>query len=292
MKKHAYLIIAHSEPEILKILLSMLDDDRNDIYLHIDKKSRVVHPNELHTDHAQLFVLKERIDIRWMDISQVKAELLLFNTAFNNGPYAYYHLLSGVDLPIKSQDYIHRFCEERSGAEFVTYAMNDWDVEGMKRKITKYHILCRWHRTRHGYTKYMAHVIRKLFLCVQDFWGYSRKEEMEFRTGSNWLSVTDDFVRYLLSKRSFILKRFRWVPACDEIFVQTVLWNSPFRNNIYTIDGKYRGNLHEIDWKRGWPYVWKETDLEELLRSDKMFARKFSSADMNIVHKIKQHVDL
>ena len=36
--RHAFLILAHNEFQILKILLSMLDDGRNDIYLHIDKK--------------------------------------------------------------------------------------------------------------------------------------------------------------------------------------------------------------------------------------------------------------
>ena len=38
--RHAFLILAHNEFQILKILLSMLDDGRNDIYLHIDKKGK------------------------------------------------------------------------------------------------------------------------------------------------------------------------------------------------------------------------------------------------------------
>ena len=37
MKKHAYLIMAHNNPYILKKLLNLIDDKRNDIYLHIDK---------------------------------------------------------------------------------------------------------------------------------------------------------------------------------------------------------------------------------------------------------------
>ena len=37
--KHAFLIIAHNEYPILEVLLSMLDDERNDIYLHIDKRA-------------------------------------------------------------------------------------------------------------------------------------------------------------------------------------------------------------------------------------------------------------
>lgn len=39
MKKHAYLIIAHNNWKILERLLILLDDNRNDIYLHIDRKS-------------------------------------------------------------------------------------------------------------------------------------------------------------------------------------------------------------------------------------------------------------
>lgn len=37
--KHAYLIIAHNEPDVLKTLLFMLDDERNDIYLHVDVRA-------------------------------------------------------------------------------------------------------------------------------------------------------------------------------------------------------------------------------------------------------------
>ena len=37
--KHAYLIIAHGEYNLLNILVNMIDDVRNDIFIHIDKKS-------------------------------------------------------------------------------------------------------------------------------------------------------------------------------------------------------------------------------------------------------------
>ena len=46
----------------------------------------------------------------WGQVSIVRAELLLFSAALQQkSPYAYYHLLSGVDLPLKSQDEIHAF---------------------------------------------------------------------------------------------------------------------------------------------------------------------------------------
>lgn len=39
--KHAYLIMAHNEPEVLSTLIRLLDDPRNDIFLHIDSKSDI-----------------------------------------------------------------------------------------------------------------------------------------------------------------------------------------------------------------------------------------------------------
>ena len=41
MDKHAYLIIAHSNLEQLHKLLLLLDDPRNDIYIHLDLKSKL-----------------------------------------------------------------------------------------------------------------------------------------------------------------------------------------------------------------------------------------------------------
>lgn len=37
--KHAYLIMVHNQFYVLEILLKLIDDERNDIFLHIDKKS-------------------------------------------------------------------------------------------------------------------------------------------------------------------------------------------------------------------------------------------------------------
>ena len=38
-KKHAILIMAHNQFEILEKLMIQLDHQRNDLYIHIDRKS-------------------------------------------------------------------------------------------------------------------------------------------------------------------------------------------------------------------------------------------------------------
>lgn len=110
--KHAYLIIAHNEFEILKRLIQALDDERNDIYIHFDRKLN--HYPDCRTSYAKLTFLEERMDVRWGDISVVDAEFALFDEAYRRGEYSYYHLLSGVDMPLKTQNYIHRFFEKKS----------------------------------------------------------------------------------------------------------------------------------------------------------------------------------
>lgn len=122
--KHAYLIMAHEKPEIFKILLQMIDNGRNDIYVHIDSKtdSQPFADSFSLVKNSKIIFVENRVDVRWAHISQVQAELNLFKTAYDNGGYSYYHLLSGVDLPIKSQEYIHDFFDKNNGYEFIGFS--------------------------------------------------------------------------------------------------------------------------------------------------------------------------
>lgn len=107
--KHAYLIVAHTDFKILERLLDLLDYPGNDIYVHIDKK--VSYDIKYHPVYSKLFTVsnEHRIDVRWADCTIAWAEMELYKLAHNHGPYGYYHLMSGIDLPLKSQNFIHRF---------------------------------------------------------------------------------------------------------------------------------------------------------------------------------------
>lgn len=282
--RHAYLIVAHNEFEILKVLLSMLDDERNDIYLHIDKKVHNIDLTEFQTQKSGLYILDKRINVIWGDISLIKVELLLFETAYKNGQYSYFHLLSGVDLPIQSQDYIHHFFDSNNGFEFVGFNHSNL----CKRRVMKYFILTSYYKYNNKYIVRITDIIREAFLSFQDKFNYQRKEDIIFMKGSEWLSITPSLVSILLEKKDFILKRFKYTSCGDEHFVQSILWNSVLKKVIYCFDDEYIGCMRLIDWERGWPYIWRSSDYEELKNSEKLFARKFGSEDMNIVCKIQK----
>ena len=59
---------------------------------------------------------------------------------------------------------------------------------------------------------------------------------------------------------------------------------------IYDETNSYHSCLRKIDWNRGTPYVWRSDDFEELTNDDYLFARKFSSCDMDIVLKIRNYI--
>lgn len=49
IKKHAYLIIAHTNFDQLQKLVKMLDNDKNDIFIHVDKKAKTFDKSLIYT---------------------------------------------------------------------------------------------------------------------------------------------------------------------------------------------------------------------------------------------------
>ena len=88
------------------------------------------------------------------------------------------------------------------------------------------------------------------------------------------------------------MKRFKYTFCGDEIFIQTLLWNSNFKENIFCLDDEYKSSMREIDWNRGTPYIWgkHDKDLKTLLLSDKLFARKFNPIYEWIIFELEKHI--
>lgn len=99
-KRHAYLIMAHSNPSQLCTLLKQIDDSRNDIFLHWDQKFPMPPQEEFFSvvKHSKLTFVPKPIAVYWGDYSLIQCELLLLQSATDKHEYDYYHLLSGQDL--------------------------------------------------------------------------------------------------------------------------------------------------------------------------------------------------
>ena len=273
--------MAHNEFELLQILVSCLDDPRNDLFVHIDRKIETL-PN-LHVTKASLFMLEERVDVRWGDVSVVEAEYALFEAAVKRGPYLYYHLLSGADLPIKSQDYIHQFFNEHCGKEFIGYTLTTITPEVI-RKVQRWHLFPRSFRSKSWATR----VPRALFLRIQELFGIRRNRDIDFKKGTQWVSITEGLVRYAIDYKEWALKTFRNTFCSDEVFLQTLCWQSPFRENLFNTTRDEIGCMRAIGWKSNCLTDWGAEDLSFLKDSPALFARKFNSKDRSFIREIQK----
>lgn len=272
MEKHAYLIIAHNQFNILKRLLRALDYKENDIFIHIDEKAGAIDCEEIKScvkESSIYFV--DRMSVNWGGTSQVRCELMLLKSASKNN-YKYYHILSGVDFPIKTQEEIHQFFDYNSGKEFVEF----WDK---KKKDYEYRVRYTYPlQEKIGrYTYDIKTLVYRIFSKLLVFFQWVGRCDRvrlypgDIKVGSNWVSITNDFCQYIIKNEHLIYILFGEGIAVDELFIQTLCWNSEFREQIY------RGKpIRLIDWSRGTPYVWNGNDIDEIRNSGCLFVRKVS----------------
>lgn len=286
--KHAYLIIANRNINQLQTLLDLLDDSRNDIFLMIDKKSQI-NENLLSTKHSNLNLTK-RIDIYWGDYSLIQAEIDLFDKAYNSeNDYSYYHLISGMDLPLQSQDYIHSFYDNNPNMEFFTLSDMVSQKE-LEKRMGKYYFHHHF-RTKNVFFK-AINKLQKLFYSLS---ASNSNDYIYF--GSQWCSVDDEFVGFLLENKNEIYEKYSKGFIVDELYKVNLLMNNDyFRKKIFYAEpvhnkpNDFQGNLRYINWWDGSPKVWKIDDYEELEKAKEqgyLFSRKFDdTVDSNIIKKI------
>ena len=124
--------------------------------------------------------------------------------------------------------------------------------------------------------------MRAAFVCLQDMLGY-RRSRWEIKKGAQWCSVTSDFVGYLLAHRAEVRKAFRHTFCPDELVMQTLCWNSPFRDKACTEADEFDACKRFIPWENGELRPVTLNDVQAMKQSDKWFARKFSSKKREVI---------
>lgn len=279
--KHAYLIIAHKNWEQLKILTSLLDDERNDIYIHVDKKAKDFDNDFIKCSKAKVFYIKRK-SVSWGGSNMITCEMELLKAAIPR-KYARYHLLSGMDLPLKSQYYIHDFFDNNLN-EYIGYAkcpQSNYEYR------VKYYYLFQNYIGRD--TRLFSRLLRKIqniLVKIQQKCQIERKSDAKIYYGSQWFSITNNLAKYIVDNEKQIKKMFGFSHCADELFLQTFAKMSPFADNIVEDDLRY------IDWNRGGPYTFGEKDYEELIQQKALFARKFEEKiDEKIILKIANYIE-
>lgn len=274
MRKHAILIFSHSS---LKELVSIVEyfDDNFDIFIHFDKKSRI-NKKELNKfllayPHIKFYRF---FKLRWGGIPIVKAELKLLSIILNTGNYSYIHIISESDRPIKSLSEFKNFFLHNQGSEYVgCFPLPDhrWENGSLKRfELFQFND---WFDYRTKFGKMIIDILNE----VQNKFNLKRNTasfNIQLYGGSTWMSITNECAFYIISNQEkfrHLFNRLRFSFGADEVYLQTVIMNSPFANKVTFDDCRY------TKWHQGSPSpCWLTLkDCFDISTSQKVFARKF-----------------
>ncbi len=283
----AYLISAHTDAPQLARLIQALHADA-EFFVHIDRKSDIRSFREvIQTENVHF--IDNRTDIRWGTFRQVEYQLALLEAAIDH-PTHFDRIfsLSGLDYPLWSNPHITQWLERQGEREILKGYKIESDLCPAQQKElysqyrplfsllgnrwdNKLSILCRKVMTALG-------IRRKLHFEVDGKRWYLYK-------GASWWCISEELARYVVQscqQHPEIARYFRHSFGPDECLPQTIVFNSPeWASKCMLATGKYPGldaltPLHHIVYE---PIikVMDASDFPTLMKSGKMFARKFCS---------------
>lgn len=284
--KHAFLIIAHNHFDILEKLIKMLDHERNDIFLHIDKRVKDFDQERFSKllKKSNIFFTR-RMAVYWGHSSQVDCELLLLEACLNQGKYQFVHLLSGVDLPIQTQNYIHSFFDRHPNTQFLQVG---WAEKHLYR-LNRYHFFLKHTEISVG-IKTLVNKVNNIVTEKLNINRLKKYNQMEVVKTANWFSISGECAEYVYSKRKFIKKLTRFTVCADEMFLGTVIYDSPYWKQVYNPEPSWDGHMRYIDRIRNIgssPHTFTIGDKKLIEESEMLFARKFDeTVDSEIIEFI------
>jgi hypothetical protein len=278
--KHGFLITAYKNEIQLVNLVKDLDNKDSYFYIHIDKKSsllkeRIIQKFKL---RANVKILEKSINVNWGGFSHLKAIVLLIETALANPEISFFHTLSGQCFPIKPLNEIFDFFEKNKQQEFIDFTKMPTAqlFEGGLNRLFFF-------RPNDIFNEKGTYIERKIYSSIiklQKLLNVKRPYSKEFPPlywGSTWWSLSREcleFVDLYIKDNPDFYERFKFTFCAEEMFFQTILANSSFKDKI-TND-----NLRFIDWKErngNSPANLDESDYDILVNSNKLFARKFET---------------
>ena len=275
--RHAWLILTHGNFTILEKQLRFLDSENADFFIHVDAKAEFDEERFSAVTEKSRVTFVPRRRISWGHFAIAEAELELLRAAVPGG-YDYYHLLSGVDVPVKSRAYIEEYFTRAPGTNYVNFLAPEISRADLYR-VMFYYPMQRYNIRKPA----VRRALRNFSAAVQLGFGVDRTRRLPdgftFQKGAQWFSITHALAAYLIEKESEIRRIFSDTYCPDEMFVQTEIINSPFRDTLpeNAFCNDYASCLRYVDWKRGNPYTFTDADLAELLSTPEtaLFARKF-----------------
>lgn len=288
--KIAYLLLAHNKPSQLIRLINKLNDGFVSFIIHYDLSSDPKEFNflkEAFKEEANVHFVEKRVKGFWGDFSLVRATLECIKFMHNQKlDFDYALLLSGQDFPLKTNSEIHEFISENNGKEFIhaeKMPTSFWEYGGMDR-LEYFHFNS--FKKNETIKKIFFKITTKLLKILKV---KRKRPNINFYGGSQWWCFSSEFLYYTLeyiNANEEFTRFFKYVHVPDEIFFQTLIMNSPYKERVANISLTY------IDWDRvEKPTIFREADFDLLISRENLFARKFDeNIDPKIIALVDKHI--
>ena len=269
--KQGILVTAFKEPLWLERVVRRLGE-RFSFYVHVDGKSKpeVVEGFFALSRKYPDVKVYSRYRVNWGGNNHLKAILLLVEEALKDG-MGYCHLITGQDYPLKSPEALLAEGERQVNyLDSVKLPRSDWKDGGYDR-LHYYNLFDLFNgRTRWG--RRIIHYI----VAIQRIVSFKRRIPMElpWYGGMTYWSLTRECLEYAMgyaAEHPRFMKAFDHSFCAEEIFFQTVLMNSPFRDSIVNDDRRF------IVWEfrdGNNPATLDERDYDSATASPAFFMRK------------------
>lgn len=287
--KHGILLLWHKDILQLEELISLFDSSFF-FYIHIDKKSCISKENiDRLKQLKQVVEVSSKYKIFWGGFNILKAELYLLQKIIKDKSIDYIHFMSGQDFPIKRMSDIHSFFQNNKGAEFIN-PMKLPDVKwenGTYKRFDYFRF--------YDYFDYRSILGRKRIdniVNLQIKFGFKRRIPSHYEYlygGSNWISITRECAKYILSfpnKKFYNRLKFTFAP--EETYFPTLIMNSPFKKKVAN------NNLRYILWQYqndSYPAILDDKNWADILMSDDIFTRKLDrDISSRLINNIKLYL--
>lgn len=290
--KNAILILAHKEFPLLLHLVDYFSQDCY-VFIHIDKKANVSKQDiSILLSKPQVIAVYRKYNVNWGGFSILRTELFLFKEAIRLCDATYFHIISGLDYPIKPLTAFLDFFERNQNLNFISCGNVGDNRLKKKNAYFRYQYFLPYDQFR-GNRKQIWKKINR-FVEFQRRIGVSRGIPVQFNRiycGSQWLSVplktVRDILKYTKEKPAFY-RRLRYTFAPEETYFQTIIVNMCPRENVVF------KNYRFIRWKNennNSPANLSMIHFHLLVESDDFFARKMEMPYCNdIITKIDKYL--
>lgn len=274
MLEHAFLMMVHKSPELFGRIVHILAKDNHHFFINVDKKTANIDDFKQAVRDVKNVTFIPQMRVHHGSVEQIHCELALYRAAMNASvKIDYFHLISGQDYPLRSNEQFDSFMEQHKGRSFGMIDDDAFREECMKRKYPYRTNV--FHPNGHNY---LFRILRKLTWRLQLIL-HVRSYILDCWGGWNWRSLYRPVVTYLLDyvdKNPTFLKRFNHTNCCDEIYFTTLV--HPLMDKL-DIDG--RTPLRYVSWiaprpisSNQRPYILEEPDFPYVISSQAFFCRK------------------